>query len=132
MAKATNVPVAKGWFDVAKEHFNNFIKKIKLSKEKLIDIALYLVIGVLVGFLLKRFFKYVVFFAIFIGSIFLLKYYGFLTFAVNWDKVHDILGITAIGKIDGNILSVAWAWIRANVIIFISFVVGFIIGWKIG
>lgn len=132
MDNATKAPGAKSIFESIKGYFTDLSKKMNLSKEKLLDIALYLVLGVLSGFLLKRFFKYVVFFGIFIGGMFILRYYGVMTFAIDWDKVHDVLGIQTIGKIDGNILSVIWAWIRANVIIFISFVIGFIIGWKIG
>jgi len=128
VAAATD-PTKMGWIDTLKLKFNmeSFVK----NKDKMITLLFYLGAGFLAGFLVKRFFKYVLILAALVAGVCLLEYCGIIHVMVDWDKANEILGVKAIPKVDGSLLSFYWQWIQVNWAVSISAGIGFIIGWKV-
>ncbi len=53
--------------------------------------------------------------------------------AVNWDKVYEVFGIQAAQNVTAdNIVATIWEWVKVNLLISISYLVGFFIGLKVG
>jgi len=130
----TKVPAEQGWFDSFKEkiHIDQWAEKLNLSKNRLIEIGIYLGIGFLTGFLLRRFSKYVIVFVLFILGIVLLNQFGIINVMVNWSKVNEVFGIQTIQKVDGGLIVIFWEWTKANLLVVFSFSIGFLIGLKVG
>jgi len=130
---STGTPVEKGWFEALKEKLNieNLTKKFDLSKEKIITLLLYLGAGFIFGFLFKKYFRYVFVLALIIVGIYALQKTGAITVTVDWTRMNEVFGIKGIPQIDGNMFSIFWGWIKANLAVSISFLLGFIIGWKV-
>jgi len=125
--------VERGWFETFKEKLNveNLAKKFDLSKEKIITLVLYLGAGFIFGFLFKKYLRYVFVLALIIVGIYALQKTGAITFTVDWVRMNEVFGIKGIPQIDGNVFSIFWGWIKANLAVSISFLLGFIIGWKV-
>ena len=129
MVDKVAAPVKTGWIDSLKLKLNveSFVK----NKDKLITLLLYLGAGFLAGFLVKRFFKYVLVLGVIIAGICLLEHYGIIHIMVDWNKANEVFGVKAIPKVDGNLLSFYWQWVKVNWVVSISAAIGFIIGWKV-
>ena len=127
------VAVKTGWLDAIKENlsFEVLSKKLDLTKEKMVALVVYLGAGLLLGFLLKRFFKYVLFLAAILIGLYFLQKSGAINIVIDWNKMNDFIGIKSVPQVDSNLFLGYWLWIKANVAISISFLIGFIIGWKI-
>jgi len=122
-------PVKTGWIDTLKLKFN--VESLVKNKDKMITLLLYLGAGFLAGVLVKRFFKYVLILGALIAGVCLLQYYGIIHVIVDWDKANEVLGVKAIPKVDGNLLSFYWQWVKVNWAVSLSAAIGFIIGWKV-
>ena len=101
------------------------------SREKLIAIAIYLGAGLLLGFLLKRFFKYVLFLIAIIIAMYFLQKSGVIDIGIKWNTMQELVGIKTMPTVDENLFWSYWAWVKENIAISVSFLLGFIIGWKI-
>ena len=128
-----NVPVQEGWFEHLKEYVNPsmLMEKIKESKETIIDIILYLGIGFLLGFLLKRYSNYFIMLLGVIILVAILQYYDVMYVNIRWDKIQQIFGLhqQVIQKGD-TLVSIYWQWIKLNFIAVLSFSFGFLFGLK--
>lgn len=120
-------------FDTLKEKFNagELADKIKGSKETFLWGALYGGVGFLVGFFFKQFSWYFAVFLIFIGALLGLQHAGILTVVINQAKLSSILGIQSIATHD-QVIMMFIAWVKANVFITFAFVVGFLLGIRVG
>lgn len=126
-------PVEKGWIETIKDKFNfdNLTQKFDLSKDKILTLLAYLGVGFLVGFLIKKYFRYVFVLALIITGVYLLQRTGAITITVDWIRMNEVFGIKAMPQVDGSMFAVYWEWIKANLAVSVSFVLGFIIGWKV-
>jgi len=134
MIEAKTAGLEKGWFDTFKEKFNldGLTEKVKTSKDKIIEVGIYLGLGFLVGFLLRRFSKFLIVLLLFIAAIILLDQFDIIKVAVNWNKVQEVFGIRVVQTVDGSLLSTYWAWVKTNFLVVFSFLIGFAIGLKVG
>jgi len=132
-ANAAKEAVKTGWFDTIKENLSmeNLSKHFDFSREKIIALVFYLGAGLLLGFLLKRFFKYVLFLAAVVIGLYFLQKSGAINIAIDWSKMNEFFGIKSVPQVDGNLFWGYWLWIKANVAVSVSFFIGFLIGWKI-
>ncbi len=123
-----------GWLESIKERLNldAIMEQLRLSKDRLIEVALYSGIGFLSGFLLKKYSWYVFVLVLVIVSLVALHQFELIKIVVNWDNVYEFFGIQPAAVTGDNVLAVAWEWMRANMLISISFIVGFLIGLKLG
>lgn len=125
--------VKTGWLQMIKENlsYDNLSKKFDLNKEKIIALIFYFGAGVLFGFLLRRFFKYVLIVGAIAISLYFMQKTGVINIAINWEKANEVFGIKSIATVDGSFFNVYWEWVKANAAVSISFLVGFVVGWKI-
>jgi uncharacterized membrane protein (Fun14 family) len=135
---STTVPASTskvgGILDTLREQLSptTFVEKFKASKSYLMEIALYGGIGFISGFLLKKYSSFIVAVVLFTIGIALLQHFGVVNILVNWDKVHEFFGIQMVSAMNAhNAAAMAWAWIKANSIISISYAVGFLIGFSV-
>jgi hypothetical protein len=121
-----NAPTVDG----IKQSFNNLTKKFEFSTNNLIEVASYFAAGFFIGFLFKKFGKIFILSIIFlIGFLFLME--NFKLVVIDWAKIKDFTGISpteTIGDLFKNIFSI----IKENIVIVISAVFGFLIGYRIG
>ena len=110
-----------------------FIEKVKMSKDRLFEIGLYAGAGFLSGFLLKKYSTYVVVFVLILVGLGVMQQMEVINCTINWDKVSEVFGIqVAQTVIPDNILTTIWEWVRLNMVISVSYLVGLFIGLKLG
>lgn len=116
------------WIDKVKSslHLDNF----QFSSGKLIEVGMYLGFGFLIGYVLKRFSSFVLIIVLTLLAIFLLHQFEIINLSLNIDKLHDFLGVRQ--AVDANIFCVYWTWAKENIILLLSFFIGFLIGIRLG
>lgn len=117
-----------GWFDKVKSSLH--LDKYQFSTNKLIEIGMYLGFGFLIGYALKRFSAVVLIIVLTIVALFLLHQFEIINIAVNPEKIREFFGIKQ--AVDENLFAVYWAWIKDNIFLVLSFIVGFLIGIRLG
>ncbi len=119
--------------DTVKGSAENFVDKIKMSKDRLFEVGLYAGAGFLSGFLLKKYSTYVAVFVLLLVGIGMMQQMEVIHLTVNWDKVNEVFGIQAAQTMTAdNIFSTIWEWMRVNMLISVSYLVGLFIGLKLG
>lgn len=129
----TSTPVSPatesaGWLEKMKTTLH--LDKFQFSTNKLIEIGMYLGFGFLIGYALKRFSTVVLIVVLTIVALFLLNQFDLIDIAIKPEKIREFLGIKE--AIDGNFFAAYWDWIKTNIMLVLSFVVGFLIGIRIG
>ena len=135
MQGATPAPATMGFMEKMKIYLSPdyWVKRFNLDKEKLINMALYFGAGFFLGFLFKKYNRYVFAFALFSLAIAALMYLDIVSFAINWSKVHSMLGLQSTTMPpDATLLSLFWKWAKLNAAMVFSFALGFLIGLKVG
>lgn len=125
-AKAT----ATGWLDTLKEKVK--YDKWPVNRERLSEIALYVSVGFVVGFVVKKLSHYI--WALVVAGLVIagLSYLGLISIAINWANVDAFLGTQSVAaQASGNVGAALWAWVQANATVVISFAVGFWFGTSI-
>ena len=122
---------ATSWFGKLKDSINMHALKEKFSKQKIAEIALYLGVGFLCGFLIKRYAHLIIFVILIAIGGFVLQQMGIITFTINWIKIQDMFGIVQTGE-QSDWLAAYWTWITLNWAIVASFIIGLLMGLKLG
>jgi uncharacterized membrane protein (Fun14 family) len=113
--------------------FDTLVQKIKDSRALIMDIALYGGLGFLSGFLLRKYSAYIAVFVLFIVSVILLQQFEVISIAINWTKVNELFGIQpGAAGVGDTALTVLWEWVKANLAIVVSYIIGFLIGLRMG
>ena len=122
----THAQASANWVTKVKSslHLDNF------SSNKLIEIGMYLGFGFLIGYALKRFSAFVLVIVLTLLALFLLHQFEIINLSLNIDKLREFLGIQQ--TTDANIFCAYWTWAKANVILLLSFFIGFLIGIRLG
>lgn len=122
-----------GLIDRIKTQLNTetIMDRLRTSKNKLIEMGIYLGAGFVVGFLLKRYAQYVVVGILCLIGLVVLQQMGVLEIVINWDKVQEVFGIQVVPN-GANVMNVYWEWIKLNFTLVLSFSVGFLLGLKVG
>lgn len=123
-----------GFFESMKELLSprGLVTKLQNNKETIMELSLYLGVGFIAGFLLKRYSKFFLFLVIGITGILLLQYNGIISIAVHWHRIQALVGIQPLAVPDGRMASVYWQWVTEHVGIAVSFSVGFVCGLHLG
>lgn len=127
----TNGVAVQGFFTKVQDWINNLFAKLQINKQTLMEIGLYLGLGFIVGFLLRKFSTYVFMVVLFIIGLYVAQYYNLVDVAINWKQVQATFGIKQT-SLDASMMAVYWEWFKLNFIIVISFAVGFLFGIKLG
>jgi len=125
-----NVPSSLSWFDSLVKQFK--LEKFDISTNRLIEIGIYLGIGFVTGFLLKRCFVYVFIALLTLVGLFILHQFDIITITFNTAKLQELFSIKQTVTVDTNLLIVYWEWIKLNIAIVLSFSIGLIIGLRVG
>ncbi len=124
-----------GIIDTLKERFDvsSAVEKVKLSKDKFLEAGLYAGIGFISGFLLKKYSTYVGVCILALIGLGVLHQLEVINIAVNWDKVYELFGIQAAQNVTADtMVGMIWEWVKVNMVISISYIVGFFVGLKVG
>jgi len=127
----TNGVAAQGFLTKVQDWINSLFAKLQINKQTLMEIGLYLGLGFIVGFLLRKFSTYVFMVVLFIIGLYVAQYYNLVDLAINWKQVQATFGIKST-SLDASMMSVYWEWFKLNFVIVISFAVGFLFGIKLG
>ena len=110
---------------------SNLKQTIITSKDTIIEMGLYIAIGFAIGFALKKYSKYVLVALLCIAGLVILQQFEFVSLSFNMAKVQEVFGFRS-SQLDGDMMAVYWHWIKLNLTIVISFVIGLLLGLKIG
>lgn len=130
----STVPVQKGWLEALSDtmHLRYFMDKLHLSLLNPTEVAIYVGIGFFSAFLLKKWVDYLLAALTTLVILVALHHYGVILLIINWDRVYDVFGIRyTTGAFSSDALSIYFEWIKANSVIAASYLVGFLIGWKV-
>lgn len=132
MEEQVTAVTQQGWFQSLKQKLNvdALVKKMNLSKSRMIEIGIYLSIGFIAGFLFKKYGKYLFVVLATIVGIFILQQFNIVDVAINWNKIQGIQPIAV--PVGADVWSIYWAWIKLHFIVILSFSVGFFVGFKVG
>lgn len=124
-----------GMLDTVGDQFSvtGMVDKIKASKDRFFEIGLYAGAGFLSGFLLKKYSTYVAVFVLMLIGIGVLQHMEVIQLGVNWDKAYELFGIQAAQTVSADsVIHTIWEWVKVNMAISISYLVGLFIGLKVG
>lgn len=125
----------QGMLDTVKEKLNmdNIMERIKSSKDQLFEIGLYAGAGFLSGFLLKKYSSYVAVLVLLLVGLGVLQQMQVVNVVIDWNKAHEVFGINAVESVSADsVIHTVWSWVKANMAISISYLVGLFIGLKVG
>ena len=132
MANVSNIPaknVAVNFFDNARSTVTGWFASMGIDVNKLLGMGAVFGIGVLIGFLLKRYFTQMLILLLIIGTVlFFLQSYNYIN--INWFTVKSAVNIQATDTI-GKVFGLAFAWLKERILFVISFIIGFIVGRSI-
>lgn len=122
------------WLDKIKSWINldAVMAKLDFSKANLTEMILYLGIGFLSGFLVKKYSSYIFVVVLMIVGLVILQQYDVIMVTINWDKVQSVFGIQQATLVDENLFLIYWDWIKLNFTLVLSFSVGFLVGLRVG
>lgn len=118
------------WFDVLIKKLH--LDKIDVSSNRLIEIGMYLGIGFVIGFLLRRCAGYVFVAVLTLAGFFMLHQFGVINISVDPVKMQELFGIKPTVTIDTSIMMIWWEWIKLNMALVLSLIIGLLIGLKLG
>lgn len=124
-------PVANGFLDSMKEKLdlNSLVQKIKDSKETIIAVGVYLALGFLAGFLIRRFSRILVWLILFVVALAVLQYAGYVSVDVHLAKIQEMLGIHDVVTQD-SLASHGIEMVKNNIPTTIAAVIGFLLGLR--
>lgn len=126
-----DMPVASGFFEGLKEKFalNMIVQKIKDSKETIIAVGIYLALGFLVGFLIRRFSRVLVWLILFIVALAVLQYAGYVSIDVHFTKIQEMLGLREAISQD-SLAPHLVEWFKNNIPTAVAAVIGLLLGLR--
>jgi uncharacterized membrane protein (Fun14 family) len=121
-----------GLLDTIKANLNpsTWLEKLHIYRGRLLEVVVYGGIGFLCGYFLKRYSTFFILIILFMAILIFLQQFNFLQVFINWDKVSSFIGLQPAVP-DQTMLGQIWNWIKANGVISISFIVGFLLGLKL-
>lgn len=134
-SEASTAQGSGGMLDTIKEklNINVLMEKARHSKDKFLEAGLYAGIGFISGFLLKKYSTYVLACALVLIGLGVLQHLEVINVMVNWDKVTELFGIQAAQTVTADsIIATVWEWVKLNMLISVSYLVGLFIGLKVG
>ena len=124
----------EGVLQTAKEHMNfkDIANKLYESKDMIIEVGLYALIGFFTGYLIKRYSNVIALLILFIAALVALNQIELVSVTINWASIYEFFGVQPSIIATDNVFGFIWEWMQANIIIVVSAVIGFLIGLRIG
>jgi uncharacterized membrane protein (Fun14 family) len=123
-----NQAVQSGWADTLRERSKYIMGKLHDSRAIILDILLYGGIGFLSGFLLRKYANYVAFLVLIVVGVIVMQQYNI----INWTYINDLFGFQHAPAMNGDSFVAFWEWCKANAVIVVSWIIGLLIGLKVG
>lgn len=135
--QSQNIDVSQqqGILETMKEKVNlgSLVEKVQDSQGLFVNGLLFGVIGFLCGYLIKRYINAVITLILVSTGLFVLQQFELLTVTIHWTTLYELLGVTQVAKLlDDNIAPFVFELAKANVLLVISWIVGFLMGIKVG
>ncbi len=123
-----------GLLETLKERLNpsTLMQRLHITQDMLIDMALYGGIGFLIGFLLKKYGKFIFIVVLCIVALIIAQQAGIISVQVYWTKIQEFLGMQTTGQAPEGFFTSAWDWAKTHLSLVISFSMGFLIGLRVG
>lgn len=123
----------EGWLEVIKSklYVDKFLIFIKESKENIIEFGVYLGIGFLIGFLIKRFATIFIGVVLFVAVLIALSQMDIITIDFNYIRLYEFFGIRPAMSSSDTIFTIILEGIKVNWILAVGFVFGFFLGLKL-
>lgn len=124
-----------GLFEKIKDTLNpsNISEKLNLNRNRILEMGLYLIVGFVVGYLLKRYSKFVFYTAFIIIFLLILTQLDLISLGINWAKLQSLFGFQPVEDSSASsVLASYWEWIKMNLAFVLSFTIGFLFGLRLG
>lgn len=125
---ASFVEWIKGIWD--KINIKEWAESVGGSSAEAVQAAIYFGVGFAVGFLFKKYFRFI-FFVLLVSIVIVLFLQYNKILDIDWEALNILMGFEPAADI-GAMLNSMFAWIKANLIISIASAAGFLIGYKLG
>jgi uncharacterized membrane protein (Fun14 family) len=110
---------------------NGVVESIKSYPFDWVEVGTCAGIGLLSGFLFKKYFRTFVMTVIF-GVLVIVMLDRLNLIHIDWEHLQGVVGIQPTQEAFNNLFQAAYAWVKINVQAVVSFSVGFIVGYKVG
>jgi uncharacterized membrane protein (Fun14 family) len=130
----TQAPTAPTLATTVKNNFSvdGIINYVVQSKDVILEMGLYGLLGFAAGYLLKRYSGFIVTLALVAVVLVVLNQFGLVTVFLNWNKLYEYLGVQPALVSTDNLIAVGTEWARTNVVVVASAAIGFLIGIRAG
>jgi uncharacterized membrane protein (Fun14 family) len=134
MAAQEMVKPEAGMFETLKETLrpSTLMKKFNITTSTLWQMAIYFGGGIILGYVLKKYGKYVILCIAFCLGLLLLQQIGIISLTFHPQKFQELFGLEAIDFDEKNVLLCYWEWVKSNVALVLSLSIGFLVGLRIG
>lgn len=131
---ATTTKPEMGLLDTLKNKLNpsTLMQRLHLTQDVLIDMALYLGVGFLSGFLIKKYGKYIFVFVVCIVALIVAQQAGIISVTVYWNKIQEFFGVQPVDTAPEGLFAGYWDWAKEHIALVISFSIGFLVGLRVG
>src|SRR5437762_7932686 len=109
--------------ETVKEKVNvgQLVDKISESRNLIFDVLLYGSIGLLTGYLLKRYSGAVIVIVLMTSALMIMQQFELIAITINWDKINEMLGLAQANKLlSDNMMPLAIEWAKANMLVVVS------------
>lgn len=132
MVDVASIPPKPTLLDQVKNlNFEGALETLKSYPFDWVEIGSCAGIGLLSGFLFRKYFR--TFLMTLLFGVLIIAVLDRLTLVhIDWDHVQNMIGIQPTQEAFQNLFQAGYAWVRINVQAVSSFTVGFIVGYKIG
>lgn len=110
--------------------FNGAMATIKAYPFDWVEIGTCAGIGLLSGFLFKKYFKTFIM-TVFFGVLIIAMLDRLSLIHIDWEHARTMFGIQPTQEAFHNLFQAGYAWVKVNVQAVVSFSVGFIVGYKV-
>jgi len=112
-------------------NFQGIVNNFKEMHINWVEVGMFGAIGLLSGFLFKKYFQmFVISVILGLGLIAGLDHFGMIH--IDWNNVHGIVGGNAPGQNVDTLFHGMLGWMKTNITLVASFGIGFFAGFKIG
>lgn len=121
-----------GLMDTAREYLNpqGWLEKCNLSKQRVIELSIYFVVGFALGFFIKKYSKALYVLTLIILGLVALHYFDIINVTVNVSRIKSMLGIE-VPPLQTDTLTQYFEWAKTNIVLVVSIIAGFLLGLKV-
>lgn len=128
---------ASGMLQMIKDTGSNIVHKtadaFKNYKGNLLEVAIYAGIGFVIGFVFKKYVKYISLLLLFIVGLVILQQFDLINTNINWQKLQELFNIQPMQQnFDAQTFNAYFDWVKANFVFVLSTSIGFFVGLKLG